>query len=258
MSKQDISQSAIDAFFAELPRRYFITHTPKQIARHAEVVLHHAEDRVPATAFREMRGGFTEFILCTADAHGLYSDVAGTLSAHSFNILGSNVYTTRTGLALEIYRLGSPPGGPEEREMAWRGFEQSLLGVLAGELSVESIVRGSSRPIGMTRPPARKSPRVIVSNEESEFYTLVDVIADDRIGLLYDVTRCLGENGLEIYISKAATIKDQVTDSFYLKGPDGRKVRDEESLSLLRERLLIAARGESPDEEEDQPREGGV
>jgi len=258
LSKQDISQSAIDAFFAELPRRYFITHTPKQIARHAEVVLHHAEDRVPATAFREMRGGFTEFILCTADAHGLYSDVAGTLSAHSFNILGSNVYTTRTGLALEIYRLGSPPGGPEEREMAWRGFEQSLLGVLAGELSVESIVRGSSRPIGMTRPPARKSPRVIVSNEESEFYTLVDVIADDRIGLLYDVTRCLGENGLEIYISKAATIKDQVTDSFYLKGPDGRKVRDEESLSLLRERLLIAARGESPDEEEDQPREGGV
>ena len=156
-----------------------------------------------------MRGGFTEFILCTADAHALYSSVAGTLSSHGFNILGSNVYTSRTGLALEIYRLSSPPGGPEERELAWGDFGESLRGVLAGDISVEALVRTGRRPIGAPKPPARKAPRVIISNTESEFYTLVDVIADDRIGLLYDVTRCLGENGLEIYISKAATIKDQ-------------------------------------------------
>lgn len=258
LKAQGVEQSYIDAFFDELPRRYFIGHTPKQIARHAKVVLRHAEDRVPTTAFREMRGGFTEFILCTADAHGLYADVAGTLSAHGLNILGSNVYTTRTGLALEVYRLGSPAGGPGEREMAWRDFEQSLIGVLTGEVSVENIVRASRRPVGFTRPPARKSPRVIVSNEESEFYTLVDVIADDRIGLLYDVTRCLGDFGLEIYISKAATIKDQVTDSFYLKGANGRKFRDEEGLVVLRERLLAAARGEGSDDAEDQPGRGGV
>jgi [protein-PII] uridylyltransferase len=82
----------------------------------------------------------------------------------------------------------------------------------------------------------------MISNTESEFYTLVDVIADDRIGLLYDITRCLGEHGLEIYISKAATIKDQVTDTFYLKGPDGRKLRDPDALERLEEDLLAAAK----------------
>jgi len=82
----------------------------------------------------------------------------------------------------------------------------------------------------------------MISNTESDFYTLVDVIADDRIGLLYDVTRCLGEHGLEIYISKAATIKDQVTDTFYLKGPGGRKLRDSDALERLEEDLLAAAR----------------
>lgn len=247
LRSQGVGQAKVDSFFAEMPRRYFITHTPKQIARHAQVVLRHAEKRVPTTAFREMRGGFTEFILCTADAHALYSSVAGTLSSHGFNILGSNVYTSRTGLALEIYRLSSPPGGPEERELAWGDFGESLRGVLAGDISVEALVRTGRRPIGAPKPPARKAPRVIISNTESEFYTLVDVIADDRIGLLYDVTRCLGENGLEIYISKAATIKDQVTDSFYLKDSRGRKLRDEDTLALLREELLTAAEAASDD-----------
>ena len=241
LSSQGVGQEKIDSFFEEMPRRYFIGHTPKQIARHAQVVLRHAEKRVPTTAFREMRGGFTEFILCTADAHGLYANVAGTLSAHGFNILGSNVYTSRTGLALEIYRLTSPQGGPEEREMTWRDFEVSLTGVLAGEVPVESLVRQRRLPLGAPTLPGRKPPRVIISNTESDFYTLVDVIADDRIGLLHDVTRCLGDHGLEIYISKAATIKDQVTDTFYLKGPEGRKLRDRDALERLEENLLAAA-----------------
>ncbi len=242
LTRQGVGQEKVDEFFEEMPRRYFIGHTPKQIARHAKVVLRHAEKRVPTTAFREMRGGFTEFILCTADAHGLYSNVAGTLSAHRFNILGSNVYTSRMGLALEIYRLTSPSGGPEEREMAWGEFEQSLCGVLGGEISLEGLVRQGRLPLGGPTLPARQPPRVMISNTESDFYTLVDVIADDRIGLLYDVTRCLGEHGLEIYISKAATIKDQVTDTFYLKGPDGRKLRDPDALERLEEDLLAAAK----------------
>ena len=61
--------------------------------------------------------------------------------------------------------------------------------------------------------------------------TVVDVIADDRLGLLYDVTRTIGEQGFEIFISKAATIKDQVTDAFYLKDGNAKKIKDTEALA---------------------------
>ena len=40
-------------------------------------------------------------------------------AAHGFNILGSHVYTTREGLALEIYRISTPPGGDAELEITW-------------------------------------------------------------------------------------------------------------------------------------------
>ena len=87
-----------------------------------------------------------------------------------------------------------------------------------------------------------------MSNDESDFYTIADVSADDRIGLLYDLTPAIGDMGFEIYISKAATIRDQVADTFYLKDRDGAQIRDPKELAELRARLLAAVLG---------PRESG-
>ncbi len=239
LSHLGIGETKIQSFFDQLPRRYFLSHTPRQIARHAQLVLRFGDGGRVVTANQAMKGGFTEFIVCARDMHGLYSKVAGVMAACGLNILGSHVYTTRGGLALEIYRTPTPRGGSEEQAMIWREVEDLLESVLAGSVEVGDLVRRRRRPIGLARPrSSRKPPRVLVSNTESEFYTLVDVIADDRLGLLYDVTRTIGEQGFEIYISKAATIKDQVTDAFYLKDESGRKIKDSVTLTRLREALL--------------------
>jgi [protein-PII] uridylyltransferase len=233
-----VGDTKIDSLFDQLPRRYFLSHTPRQIARHAQLVLRFGDDKRVVTSHRAMKGGLSEFIVCAEDVHGLYSQVAGVMTACGLNILGSHVYTTRGGLALEIYRTHTPRGGPDERDMVWREVGEHLESVLLSAVEVGDLVRRRRRPVGVTRPPSRKEPRVIISNTESEFYTVVDVIADDRLGLLYDVTRTIGEQGFEIYISKAATIKDQVTDAFYLKDGNAKKIKDPASLERLRDALL--------------------
>ena len=238
-----VGETKIASFFSEMPRRYFLSHTPRQIARHARVILRFGDGKKLVTAHRSTKDGFSEFILCTRDVHGLYSQVAGVMTACGLNILASHVYTTRRGLALEIYETPTPRGGDNEQAMLWQEVESLLESVLNGVVDVGDLVRRRRRPVGTTRPPSRKPPRVLISNTESEFYTLVDVIADDRIGLLYDVTRTLGEQGVEIFISKAATIKDQVTDAFYVKDEEGKKIKDPRLLERLREALLEAVRG---------------
>ncbi len=241
LARLGVGPSKIQSFFDQMPRRYFLSHTPRQMARHAQVVLRFGPDTRVVTAHHAMKGGFTEFIVCANDVHGLYSRVAGVMTACGLNILGSHVYSTKGGLAVEVYRTHTPRGGPEEREMLWAEVEQQLENVLVGAVEIGDLVRRRRRPVGIARPRAsRKAPRVIVSNTESEFYTLVDVIADDRLGLLYDVTRTIGEQGFEIYISKAATIKDQVTDAFYLKDLSGKKIKDPDELERLRKALLEA------------------
>jgi [protein-PII] uridylyltransferase len=187
-----------------------------------------------------MRSDSTEFILCTDHSHGLYSRVAGTLTACGINILGSHVYTTHTGIALQVYRLSTPGGGREEIQMAWRDMEKTLERVLAGGVRVDDLLRRRRLPAGKARTPSTELPGVLVSNRESEFYTIADVTANDRIGLLYDLTRAIEDLGFEIYISKVATTQDQVADSFYIKDREGGKIRTQRLLVGLEQALMAA------------------
>jgi [protein-PII] uridylyltransferase len=227
-----VAESNVDAYFEMMPHRYFTAHGPRQIARHALVVLGLASGKVMSTAVKRMRGDFSEFILCTKDVHGLYSSVAGVLTAHGINILASHVYTTRSGLALEVYRVTTPAGGESERRMAWADFSRSLETVLKGEAEVDTLMARQGRRTGeRPRLSAAKPVQVRVTNEESDFYTIVDIVADDRIGLLHALTRVIADLDYEIYISKAATVLDQVQDTFYLKDSGGKKILDREGLA---------------------------
>jgi [protein-PII] uridylyltransferase len=237
-----VAASNVDAYFEMMPRRYFTAHSPRQIARHARVVLGLGRDRLMSTAIRELRGGLSELILCTQDVPGLYANVAGVLTAHDINILGAHVYSTRAGLALEVYRLSTPPGGEEERRLAWEAFEGSLEAALRGDLEVRGLLESKRRRVGRPVAPLRKPARVAITNQESEFYTIADVTANDRLGLLHDLTRVIADHGFEVYISKAANIQDQVADTFYLKDRSGRKLQDPEQIERLRADLLVAAR----------------
>lgn len=242
--KMGVPETDVLEYFEMMPRRYFISHAPRQIARHAVVVLGQKEGKSFTTAVREMRGGFSELILCTRDVHGLYSRVAGVLTAHGINILASNVYTMRSALALEIYRVTTPDGGENERQLAWRDFERSLEAVLEDGTRLDALIESRGRRVPRTLKPVRSnSVEVGISNEESDFYTIVDVKTNDRIGLLYSLTRGIADLGLEIYISKAATVLDQVQDTFYLKNDEGKKVLDPAKLEELHARMVAAAKG---------------
>ncbi|MEE2679922.1 MAG: [protein-PII] uridylyltransferase [Myxococcota bacterium] len=236
LAELGFSEADVEGYFAIMPRRYFTAHSPRQIARHARVVLEADSDSGVAMARREMRGGFTEFILCVRDVRGLFANVAGTLTAQHFNILGAHVYTTRTGLALESYRVSTPPGGEDERRLAWEEFEAMLRRVLAGEVEVRQLLGRRLRRGSRVR--SRTPASVAVTNDESDFYTIVDVAAEDRLGLLHELTRTLAEHGCEIYISKAAKIRDQVTDTFYVKDAQARKLQHAEDREALRRDLL--------------------
>jgi [protein-PII] uridylyltransferase len=243
LRREGVSDEQIERYFEDMPRRYFTAHSPSQIARHARVVLDFEAKDLLATAVRSFRGGFSELILCTPDVHGLFSNVAGVLTALHINILGAHVYTMRSGLALEVYRLTTPNGEQEEQDIAWRELRRTLERVLRGEVSVDELLRRRGRPVGVQRSPSQQPESVSITNEESEFYTIADVAAHDRLGLLHDLTRVIADHGLEIYISKAGSVLDQVADTFYLKDADGRKVVDPEVLASLERGLLRAARG---------------
>jgi len=241
LRSRGIAESRVDAYFEAMPRRYFVSHTGRQIAQHAIVVFGFTSDQLLSSSVREMPGGFTIFILFAPDQHGLYGKVAGCLTAVGINILASQVYTTRLGMALEVYRVSTPAGGSEERRAVWSRLDETLKEVLSRRLELDAMLQHLRKPIGRSVTPSRRPPSVVISNQVSDFYTVVDVAANDRMGLLYHLTGTIAAHGLEIFVSKAATVLDQVADTFYVKAPGGKKLTDPEAVEALRRDLLEVA-----------------
>jgi [protein-PII] uridylyltransferase len=78
-----------------------------------------------------------------------------------------------------------------------------------------------------------------VDNSASDFSTVIEVGAADRIGFLFDVTRTLSELGLDVHLAKVATYGARVVDAFYVRDELGRKVDDDDRIAELR-RVLEA------------------
>ena len=234
------------AFIEVMSPRYLLNTHPRDILRHVRMARRIAGkidgkgngDAAFAMAHRhDPAEGCWEITFVAADRPGLFSDLAGVLALHNINILSAQVYTWRDGTAVDIFTVGAPPD-PIHPDASWRRVRRDVEKTLKGALSPGRRLRQkSASSIFSVKRPARP-PQVVVDNRSSDFFTLVEVFADDRIGLLHLITRALFDLGLDIRIAKIATRSDQVVDVFYVRDLYGQKVEDEAQVEKIREALL--------------------
>ena len=67
---------------------------------------------------------------------------------------------------------------------------------------------------------------------------MVEVRSPDAAGLLHNITRALADCGLDVVSAKVATLGHEVVDAFYVRGHDGAKITDPESLAAVEEAVL--------------------
>ncbi len=68
--------------------------------------------------------------------------------------------------------------------------------------------------------------KVIVDNETSRRFTVIEVYGGDRPGTLYQLTQTLSDFRLNIHRARIATEVEQLIDIFYVTTADGDKVDD--------------------------------
>ena len=79
---------------------------------------------------------------------------------------------------------------------------------------------------------------MVVDNEGSSFFTIIEVFAYDFPGLLYLITDAIARCGLDIRVAKIATKVDQVVDVFYVRDESNGKVDDKARVEKIRSEIL--------------------
>ena len=85
---------------------------------------------------------------------------------------------------------------------------------------------------------ARLNPRVTVNNEASDTATLVEIVAEDRPGLLYDLAYAISSADCDIEVVLIDTEAHKALDVFYVTSL-GRKLSPELA-AILKNNLATA------------------
>ena len=92
--------------------------------------------------------------------------------------------------------------------------------------------------MGRSFPAHRQPAEVRIDNETSDRFTILDVFADDRQGLLYVITNAIFQLGLSVHASRISTRLDQVADVFYVTSMEGQEWRRLVALESIRTAIL--------------------
>jgi [protein-PII] uridylyltransferase len=242
---RDVAHRWMEEHLSLLPLRYPLGSRPDLIARQI-LLARRAAKGEPSVAFIPVpEQGYTVLLICCADMRGLIARVAGTLAALEVNILGARVDTRRDGMAVDTLWVSTPRGEVIQEPARLRRIGNTLTGVLKGSLSFDELVaRIDARPLA----PALKRPQLSLNNEISESCTVLEILAEDRLGFVYSVAQCLSGLGLNIAFAKLATEKTMAFDVFYLTDAQGQKLAVErwpDILSHLEEALQVPARAQT-------------
>ncbi|MEI6135880.1 MAG: hypothetical protein WCQ48_00485 [Chloroflexota bacterium] len=229
------SRGVIDAHLQALPPRYLLAIRPETIGEHLALI----DEVAGGTVTRHDRaGGMERLTIVTHDRPGILSLVAGALAVNDISVLGGSAYTRDDGVAIEILHVEDALGGAID-ETRWSRTCDDIPLALAGEFRIDERLLAARQ----ARPQVDRSNRattVHVDNSGPEGYSVIEVAAADRVGLLYAITRVLRDLRLDIHLAKVDTFGHEVADAFYVLRENGQKIEAPDEIDRVQRRIVEA------------------
>jgi [protein-PII] uridylyltransferase len=146
------------------------------------------------------------------------------------DILRGHAMTSPHGLVLDVFQFTDSERFLELNAGAREQMFSVLNDVVSGRTSVTDRLRGRARSL-FNRRPRRVTPVVHADNTSSKRYTIIDIIADDELGLLYRISRVMSQNGCDVDLVLIATEGHRAIDVFHITKA-GQKLSNAEQSEL--------------------------
>jgi [protein-PII] uridylyltransferase len=220
-------QTAAHPFLEGLPTRYIRTHDAAAIERHVALAAAAANGIAVEIPRRDAAW---ELTLVALDRPGLFAAVAASLSSFGMNILRAEAFANRRGQVLDSFTFEDPHRtldlNPSEVDRLRAVVERAV----AGKADPRELLRNRPKPSLPSRK-ARVPARVAFDNAASQTATLVEIVAEDRPGLLYDLASAISALGANIEVVLIDTQAHKAIDVFYLTAK-GAKLPEEMQAKL--------------------------
>ena len=201
------------------------------LALHRRAVQHEVAVEV------RKRNGTYSLSVAAHDKPFLLASIAGVLAGFGMNILKAEAFVNRQGMILDTFVFEDPKRTLDLNPTEVDRLRLTLERVVLGRADVKHLLQNRPKPA----PPTKRSrikAAITFDSEASASSTLIEVIAEDRPGLLYDLAQAISSAGCNIEIVLIETEAHKALDVFYVTA--GGKKLSADQQSALKESLLKA------------------
>jgi [protein-PII] uridylyltransferase len=222
------------AFLEGFPTRYLRTHNEKDIDAHLAMEKLARDCSGVAIDLKRLADAYL-LTLVTQDRPFLFASIAGTLSSFGMNILKAEAFANRRGTILDTFTFADPMRMLELNPPEVERLKITVERVVLGRIDIAQLLR-SRPPAPLPSKGAALKPSLAFDSQSSASATLIQIVAEDRPGLLYDLASAMSSEGCNIEVVLIDTEAHKAIDVFYVTS-QGAKL-DAAHQERLRKRLL--------------------
>ena len=224
-----------DEHFARGYAPYWLSFDTDTLARQAELVRRAEREHQPLAIEHRIDGerSVTEVTIYTLDTHGLFARLAGAMAISGANIVDAKIFTLANGMALDTFWIQDLEGKPFDGPQRLARLAARVEIALSNRLDIQRELDNQRSSWPKRDQVFTVEPRVLIDNNASDTFTVIEVNGRDRPGFLHVVTRALTRMNLQIASAHITTYGERVVDVFYVKDLFGLKVVNQEKLKQV-------------------------
>jgi [protein-PII] uridylyltransferase len=241
----------IEAHFEYMPDHYFRATDLSEIVEHLKLFRSFLENLsssgesalAPSMRWKVVpEQGHSVVTFCTWERERLLAKIAGSFSVVPLNILSADVFPRGDNVVFSIFRVcdtnARPAAHPRDLQMVGQTLRRALEDESFDFLPLIEKAKRQSRRLA----PAIEFPtRIAIDNKTHPNYTLIEIQAPDRLGLLYDVLSCLDRENILIPLSRINTQAGAAIDTLYVvDGANHAKITDSHRIRMIQQHLKTA------------------
>jgi [protein-PII] uridylyltransferase len=225
-----IPAGKIEQLWDQLDQEYFLRNGPNTSAWHARQICGTSALDLPLVATRHRPEISAEQILVVSpDSDDLLSRSTGAIDNLGLSILDARIHQTRSGLGILVFIVHSNTD---------KASINSELKYHATQIRTFLL-----NPPEMYQPAARNLPRALkqfkvpttvnFSDNEELGHTTMEIVSQDRPGLLYHVSTALLLSKVRLVSAKVSTVGEKAEDTFFITDRDGNPVSEPDQRMML-------------------------
>ena len=215
-----LSTNAYEPLWQQFGTHYFIRHESDEIAWHSRLLTPHLNTSNPIVRARlSPSGDGIQIMIYSRDQLDLFARICNFFDRMSYNIAEAKIYTTDHHYALNTFIVLDQSGKSVSYNGLLKFIEHELTQKLDDNKPLEAPLKGRiSRQV--KHMPIET--QVSITEEVDQPHHKLDIIANDRPGLLATLARVLLLLKVELHHAKINTLGNRAEDSFIVSAYKGQ------------------------------------